>query len=85
MISIKTVEFFDRVVPLSQCVLGTVIAVCDLTKKTDKSKYSYYHLAGFSKNSQGELILALQYFGTDSESTKNVTFVHPANCCIQDY
>ena len=63
-------RIFDRVVPLSQCVLGTVIAMCDLTSKNDKSKFSYYHLVGFSKNSQGELILALQYFGTDSESTK---------------
>ena len=85
MKNVKTIEFFDRVVSLSGLTIGRVVAQCDLSDKADKTKYSFYHLVGFSRNPQNELILALQRYDTDDLATAFVVLVHPGNCCIEDY
>lgn len=75
----KHLEFYDVTAPISACKIGRVVAVTNLSDKSDYSLYEYGHIYGFARDDQGELLLKVLL-----ESKNDYDIIHPANCVLED-
>jgi len=76
MSSVKQVEFFDKIVSISECTAGRVVAVCGVDP-FNKNQYTFAHIDGFA-SVEGKFRLVIK----QNSRTFNVD---PLGCVFEDF